>query len=75
MPQYVVLKQEESDPHGGDKYATYWQELGVQEGHNDLDAIKKYLDANNGEGGIYRGVPTRSWPDKPHDLKPKTTWV
>jgi hypothetical protein len=52
-----------------------WEEIGTQEGHNDLDAIKKFLDATGGQAGLYRGIPTRSWAADPHDLKPKTTWV
>lgn len=68
--QYVVLQQDE-------KEAKVWHELGVAEGGNDLAAIRAFLGASEGKygAGIYRGVPTRSWPDEPHDLKPKISFV
>lgn len=68
---YVVLQQQES------KDETTWKEIGQAEGGNDLAAIRTFLASSDGKygAGVYRGVPTRSWPDKPHDLKPKVSFV
>lgn len=65
---YVVLAQKEDKS---------WEEVGVQGGSNDLAAIKGFLERSNGAygEGIYRAVPKRSWPDEPHNLKPKVSWV
>ncbi len=66
--QYVVLAQDGDDT---------WKELGKAEGGNDLAAIRAFLAASDGKygAGVYRGVPARSWPDEPHDLKPKISFV
>lgn len=65
---YVVLKQRSDEG---------WQEVGVADAGNDLAAIKSLLEKSQGElgEGKYRAVPRRSWPQEPHDLKPKVSWV
>jgi hypothetical protein len=65
---YVILKQDEDKT---------WEELGKAEGGNDLSAVRAFLAASDGKygAGVYRGVPQRSWPDDPHDLKPKISFV
>lgn len=67
---YIVLQQQE----GKEKS---WDEIGQAEGGNDLAAIRAFLSASDGKygAGVYRGVPTRSWPEEPHDLKPKISFV
>lgn len=68
---YVILSKIEHT--GGD----LWREIGIQDAANDLAAIKAFLETSDGEhaAGEYRGVPKRSWPDKPHDLKPQVRFV
>lgn len=63
---YAVLRQVEED---------VWKEVGSSEGANDLAAIKSLLEKTSLGEGVYRAVPLRSWPDKPHTLKPKVSWV
>lgn len=74
MTLYVVLKRNEVSNAAGEEF---WHPLGEQEGANDLAAIKAFLENSDGKfgAGIYRGVPKRSWPDKPHDLKSKISFV
>lgn len=66
--EYVVLQQDESGK---------LQEIGKAEGGNELAAIRALLGASDGKygAGKYRAVPSRSWADEPHDLKPKISFV
>ena len=66
--KYVVLQQDEKDK-------ALWRELGSSEGGNDLAAIRTFLTTSGGSAGVYRAVPSRSWPKEPHDLKPKVSFV
>lgn len=68
MTSYVILTQVEEG---------IWKEIGKAEAGNDLAAIRTFLGAGDGEygAGLYRGVPTRSWPDEAHDLKPQIKFV
>lgn len=65
---YVILRQDDDKT---------WEELGKAEGGNDLNAIRTFLSESDGKygAGVYRGVPARSWPEEPHDLKPKVSFV